>query len=89
MHRDLQSFRISHVVLLLRLAAVVSIGISDYESSNSADEMSMIANRRLPEVFAALRRGQYFVSHGSTGETVERLFGSLRLRGVNCGPAGA
>ena len=43
----------------------------------------------LPEAFAALRGGQNFVSHGSTPESVARLCRSLRLRGVNCGPADA
>jgi hypothetical protein len=43
----------------------------------------------LPEAFAALQDGQYFVSHGSTPDSVDCLCRSLRLRGVNCGPADA
>lgn len=43
----------------------------------------------LPAAFTALRSGQYFTSHDSTPESVERLCRSLRLRGVHCGPADA
>jgi hypothetical protein len=43
----------------------------------------------LPEASAALRDGQYFVPHGSTPQSVDRLCRSLRLRGVNYGPADA
>jgi hypothetical protein len=36
----------------------------------------------LPEAFAALSRGQYFVDHGATDAKLDQLVRALRLRGV-------
>jgi hypothetical protein len=41
----------------------------------------------LPDAAQALRAGQYFIAEEDNAEIIRKLCGTLRLRGIECGPA--